>query len=91
MRPPDDLKEWSKNDLVREVRRLRAVMREHAERPGDDPRAQATTGAVVDVAGDPHAAGGALLDMRSAVLMDGMEVVLVDTKREDWSRRRRCC
>ena len=31
MKPPDDLKEWSKNDLVREVRRLRAVMREHAE------------------------------------------------------------
>jgi hypothetical protein len=44
--PPDDLKAWSKNELVRECRRLRAITREHAERRGDDPREQATTGAV---------------------------------------------
>lgn len=81
--PPDDLKQWSKNDLVRELRRLRAVLREHAERPGDDPRAAASSGSIIDTAGDPHAQGGALLDMRSAVLLDGVDVALVDTKAED--------
>lgn len=80
--PPDDLKAWSKNDLIRELRRLRAVMREHAERPGDDPRERQAPDAIVDVAGDPHAHGGALVDARSAVLMDGMEVVLIDTKQD---------
>jgi hypothetical protein len=83
-RPPDDLKAWSKNELVREIRRLRAVTREHAERRGDDPRGQATTGAAVtDVAGDPHAVGGALLDARSAVLLDTVDVALVDTKADE--------
>jgi hypothetical protein len=82
--PPDDLKAWPKNELVREVRRLRAITREHAERRGDDPRQQATSGAAVtDVAGDPHARGGAILDARAAVLMDGVEVVLIDTKRDE--------
>ena len=82
--PPDDLKAWTKNDLVREVRRLRAIMREHTERRGDDPREQATTGAAItDVAGDPYAAGGAILDTRSTVLLDGVEVALVDTKRDE--------
>lgn len=80
VKPPDDLKDWSKNDLIRELRRLRAIMHEHSERRGDDPREQATTGAAItDVAGDPHAVGGALLDARSAVLMDSVDVVLVDT------------
>jgi hypothetical protein len=81
--PPDDLKEWSKNDLVRELRRLRAVLREHAERPGDDPRAAASSGSIMDVAQDPKASGGALLDTRSAVLLEGIDVVLIDTKAED--------
>lgn len=82
--PPDDLKQWSKNELVRELRRLRAILYEHAERRGVDPREQATTGAaVVDVAGDPRAQGGAVLDARSAVLMDSVDVVLVDTKHDD--------
>jgi hypothetical protein len=84
MKPPDDLKAWSKNELVREVRRLRAIMREHAERRGDDPRAQATTGAAVtSVDGDPHAARARVLDTRAAVLMDTVDVVLVDTKSEE--------
>jgi hypothetical protein len=82
--PPDDLKQWSKNELIRELRRLRAMLREHSERRGDDPRAQATTGAAVtDVAGDPHATGGALLDTRSAVLLDTVDVVLADTKSDE--------
>jgi hypothetical protein len=79
-KPPPELKDWSKNNLIREVNRLRAILREHAERPGDDPREQAANEPIIDVAGDPLATGGALLDMRSAVLMDEMNVVLVDTK-----------
>lgn len=79
MKPPDDLRSWSKNALVREVRRLRAVMQEHAERVGSDPREQATTGdAVVDVVGDPNALHGAILDARAAVLMESIDVSLID-------------
>lgn len=81
MRPPDDLKDWSKNDLVREVRRLRAVMREHAERPGDDPREQSADQPIIG--GSPTGQGDALIDARTAVLLEGVEVVLVDTKKED--------
>jgi hypothetical protein len=82
--PPENLKDWSKNMLVREVTRLRAIVREHAEHRGDDPRAAATTGAaMVDVAGDPYAAGGVVLDTRAAVLMESVDVVLVDTKRDE--------
>jgi hypothetical protein len=81
--PPDNLKQWSKNDLIRELHRLRAIIHEHAERRGDDPREQATTGAVTDVAGDPHARGGAIIDARSAVLLDTTDVVLVDTKQDE--------
>lgn len=79
MKPPDDLKTWSKNDLVREVQRLRAVMREHAEQVNPSH----SGGGVTDVAGDPYAKGGALIDMRGAVLLEGTEVVLVDTKRDE--------
>jgi hypothetical protein len=81
MKPPDDLKDWSKNDLVRELRRLRAVLREHAQQPGDEPVGDG--GSIVDVAGDPHARGGVLMDARNAVLMDAVDVSLVDTKGED--------
>jgi hypothetical protein len=82
--PPDDLKQWSKNDLIRELHRLRAILHEHAERRGDDPREQATTGAAVtDVARDPYAHGGAIIDARSAVLLDTTDVVLVDTKQDE--------
>ncbi len=79
MKPPDDLKDWSKNDLVRECRRLRAVMREHAEQVNPSH----SGGGTVDVAGDPYARGGVLIDARGAVLMDNSEVVLVDTKADE--------
>lgn len=81
--PPDDLKAWTKNDLIRELRRLRAVLREHAEQPGSDPRAAQAPNAAIDVMGDPHAKGGVMLDARSAVLLDNSEVILVDTKRDE--------
>lgn len=81
--PPENLKQWSKNDLIRELQRLRAVMREHAEQPGADPREHVTPGAIIDVADDPHARGGALLDARSATLLEGTDVVLVDTKGDE--------
>lgn len=77
--PPDDLKSWSKNELIRELRRQRALNREHAEQV---PAAHSGGGAV-DVAGDPHAQGGVLLDMRGAVLLENSEVILVDTKRDE--------
>lgn len=73
--PPDDLKDWSKNQLIRELRRLRAVMREHAEQVHPSH----SGGGIVDVAGDPRAQGGALIDARGAVLLDFTEVVLMDT------------
>jgi hypothetical protein len=79
MKPPE-LKSWSKNDLVREVVRLRAVLHEHSERRGDDPRAHSTSDPIIG--GSPHGRGDALLDARAAVLLDAVEVVLVDTKRE---------
>jgi hypothetical protein len=78
MKPPE-LKDWSKNNLIREVQRLRAVMREHAEQVSPSH----SGGGVVDVAGDPHAKGGALIDARGAVLLDSSEVVLVDTKKDE--------
>lgn len=81
MKPPDDLKDWSKNELVRELRRLRAVLREHAERLGDDTRESSSADPVIG--GSPHGRGDALVDARAAVLMDHVDVVLVDTKRED--------
>lgn len=78
-RPPDDLKDWSKNELVREIRRLRAIMREHSEQVSPSH----SGGNTVDVAGDPYAKGGVVIDARGAVLLDSTEVVLVDTKRDD--------
>lgn len=66
---------------MREVARLRAVMREHAERPGDDPREASTQDPIIG--GSPHGEGDALVDARSAVLLDAVEVVLLDTKRPE--------
>lgn len=78
--PPDDLMEWPKSELAKELTRMRAIMREHAETPHDP----ATSGGnLVDVAGDPYARGGVLIDARKAVLLDEMDVSLVDTKRDD--------
>ena len=81
MRPPDDLKDWSKKDLMREVARLRAITREHAERVGADPRPASTPTPIIG--GSPTGKGDALIDARSAVLLEGIEVVLIDTKSDD--------
>lgn len=78
MKPPDDLKDWSKKDLMREVARLRAVLHEFSGRRGDDPRPASTSDPIIG--GSPGGSGDALLDARAAVLLDNVEVVLVDTK-----------
>jgi hypothetical protein len=80
-RPPDDLMEWPKGELAKEVARLRAITREHAERPGDDPRQASTSDPIIG--GSPRGRGDALLDARSAVLMDFIDVALVDMKRDE--------
>jgi hypothetical protein len=72
--PPENLMNWPKAELAKEVARLRAINREFAERNHDD----ATSGGeMVDI---PHARGGVVLDARGAVLMEELEVCLVDTK-----------
>jgi hypothetical protein len=78
--PPANLMDWPKGKLAQEVERLRAVLREHSERSHDDAR---SGGGMVDVAGDPHARGGVVLDTRQAVLMESIDVCLVDTKRDE--------
>lgn len=82
--PPTDLNEWGKTALVREVQRLRAVLREHADRPGQPHKAK-TPGAIIDGRrhADPYGQGNVLLDARSAVLLDEMDVCLVDTKADE--------
>jgi hypothetical protein len=79
-KPPDDLKSWSKNNLVREVQRLRALTREMAESRGDDPRPASTQDPIIG--GSPHGRGDALVDARAAVLLEGIDVVLVDSKQD---------
>ncbi len=76
-----ELKGWSKNELIREVERLRAITREHAERPGE-PTAGLKAD-LVDVAGDPYARGGVIMDARNAILMDSVDVCLVDADPSD--------
>jgi hypothetical protein len=78
--PPENLMEWPKAKLASEVTRLRAIMREHADQPQD---AASSGGGLVDVAGDPHARGGVVLDARGAVLLDMVDVSLIDTKQGD--------
>jgi hypothetical protein len=78
--PPANLMEWPKGDLAKEVARLRAILREHGHEVGNVPH---SGGDMVDVAGDPHARGGVVLDARKAVLMDAMDVCLVDTKQDE--------
>lgn len=77
-KPPDNLMEWPKAELVKELERLRAIMREHAEQVGGDPKTAHAPDSIVG--GTPYGQGDALIDARSAVLMDYAEVVLVDTK-----------
>lgn len=78
--PPENLMNWPKGELAKEVARLRAVLHEHSTRDHGDPH---SGGESVDVAGDPHARGGVVMDTRGAVLMDANEVILVDLKRPD--------
>lgn len=78
--PPLNLMDWPKKELVEELKRLRAITREMAERPGTDPTEDQSPNSIIDAAGDPHAKGGVLLDLRSGVLMDEVEVALADTK-----------
>jgi len=77
--PPEDLMAWPKKELARELQRLRAILREHA----DQVSAPHSGGGITDVAGDPRARGGALIDARGAVLLDSVEVVLVDTRADE--------
>ena len=81
--PPSDLMDWPKSELAKEVARLRAITREIAERPGTDPTQGQAPDAMIDIVAGPAARGGALLDARSAVLLDHMNVVLVDTKQDE--------
>jgi hypothetical protein len=78
--PPTNLMDWPKARLATEVARLRAIMYEHAEQPADPPT---SGGGLVDVAGDPHARGGVVIDARKSVLMDEIDVSLVDTKYDE--------
>lgn len=73
-----ELKGWSKNELVREVERLRAITREHADRPGEDTAP--LQGSMVDAANDPYSRGTVLMDARHAILMDEVDVCLVDAQ-----------
>ena len=79
--PPENLMDWKKGDLCKEVARLRAILHEHSERKGDDPRIASTSSPIIG--GTKHGQGDALLDARSAVLLDGVDVALVDTKQGD--------
>lgn len=77
--PPDNLMDWTKNQLAQEVNRLRAITREH----GKQVSPSHSGGGLVDVAGDPMAEGGVLIDARGAVLLDAAEVALLDTMGND--------
>jgi hypothetical protein len=77
--PPADLNDWGKHALVKEVERLRAVLREFAERPGDDAREASTSDPILGES-NPYAQRDVLLDARSAVLMDGIDIAMVDGK-----------
>jgi hypothetical protein len=70
--------EWNKADLVKEVQRLRAVMREHADQIHDPARSGGDS-----VGGSPYGRGNTVLDMRGAVLLEYNEVILVDSKRDE--------
>jgi hypothetical protein len=76
--PPANLMDWPKAELAKEVARLRAVLHEHSNQPADDPT---SGGGLVDIAGDPFARGGVVIDTRKAVLLDKLDVTLIDPKR----------
>ena len=76
--PPENLMEWPKAELAREVTRLRAITREHAERLHGEPRSGGDS-----VGGSPYGRGDSVIDIRGAVLLDYNEVILVDAKRDE--------
>ena len=83
-KPPENLIDWKKGELVREVERLRAVLHEHSKtRTATDPTLHSQPGRVVDVAQDPNAHSGVILDVRGSVLLESVDVSLIDTKYED--------
>jgi hypothetical protein len=75
--PPENLMEWSKPALVKELQRLRAIMREHAESITSDNRPEGEP-TITDPFGDPYARGNVIFDVRGAVLMDELDVALLD-------------
>ncbi len=76
--PPENLMDWTKAELVKELQRLRAILREHADVPHQSARSGGDA-----VGGSPYGRGDSLLDLRGAVLLDYNEVILVDTKQDD--------
>lgn len=71
-----EYRDWSKNELVREVERLRAILYEHAADNGaSNP---SVGGELVDVVGNPNERGGVIFDMRGAVLLQHIDVAIVD-------------
>ena len=80
--PPENLMEWPKGELAKEVARLRAIVREHAESRGTDARRVNAPGAVTTVDQDIYAEGSSIVDARQAVLMDSTDSVLVDTHKD---------
>lgn len=76
--------DWPKKNLAIEVERLRAILHEHSQRLGQDPRPAATTGAAMTSPDpDPYGRGNVLIDARAAVLLESDEVSLIDTKSAD--------
>lgn len=73
--PPENLMDWPKGELAKEVARLRTIMHEHSERIHDPAR---SGGDAVHADDDPHGRGNTVLDTREAVLLDYNEVILVD-------------
>lgn len=78
--PPENLMDWPKKELVKELQRLRAVLHEHSARHGDNAR---SGGDAVTVDPDPHSQGTSLIDTHEAVLLESNEVILIDSKRPD--------
>jgi hypothetical protein len=76
--PSENLMDWSKAELIKELERLRAVLREHAVREHDPARSGGDS-----VGGSPYGRGDSLLDTREAVLLEYNEVILVDTKQDE--------
>ena len=75
--PPNNLMDWTKPQLAREVERLCAITREHANRLHDNARNGGNS-----IGGSPHGHADSLLDTRGAILLDSNEVILVDTKQD---------